>query len=160
MTFNGASKEAVQDDLSQHMPKITLEKEVALSFGKGLLSLINIVTLNDATLSNLDGVSVAIYNVQGNAQFTDFDEISFTNTLMQQNEALHWEQIVRVREPDEQVWVFAGMNLGDNSLESVSVFVMENDTVTVINVDGELDKMLELALSKSRGHRRESRPAA
>lgn len=159
MTMSSASINAVEHDLVQQMPEITLEQEIALNFGGGLLSLINIITLNDVNLSSLDRVNVAIYNVHGGAQNPDFDEISFANTLKEHSAQLYWERIVRVREEDEQVWVFAGMNLESNTLEGISVFVMENDTVTVINVDGEMNKMLEHALSHGKGRRSDHRRA-
>jgi hypothetical protein len=123
------------------------------------MGLVKLVTLNDVRFSELDSVNVAVYNVRGGTQARDFDAISFANTLAEHNRNLHWEQIIRVRETSEQVWVFAGMNLRKNSLEAISVFVLEADTVTIINVDGQIDKMLELALSQGRGHRSEARRA-
>ncbi len=153
MSMKGASIEAVQNDLSQQMPEIVLEKELALSFGRGLLGLVKLVTQDDPILSELDSVKVAIYNLRGSVEGADFNEITFANTLNERNSDLQWEQIVRVREPGEQVWVFAGMNIRGNTLEGISVFVMENETVTVISIDGRVDKMLELALSQGKGRR-------
>jgi hypothetical protein len=153
MSMKDTSIEAVQYDLSQQMPEITLEKELALSFGGGLLGLVKLVAQDDPILAELESVKVAIYNVRGATRGVDFNEISFTSTLNERNSELYWEQIVRVREEDEQVWVFAGMNISRNTLEGISVFVMENETVTVISIDGRVDKMLELALSQGKGRR-------
>jgi hypothetical protein len=159
MTTTGPSTYAVEQDLIQQMPEIRLQKEIALNFGGGLLRLIKLVTLNDAMLDNLDNLNIAIYNVHRDNHIPDFDGISFASTLFEHNAALHWERIVRVRQDTEQVWVFAGMNQASNTLESISVFVMEDDTLTVISVEGEMHNMLEHALSPGRGRRSELRRA-
>lgn len=153
MSINDTSMATVQTDLSRQMPQITLQKEFALNIGGGLLSLIDIVAPNDTELSQLDGVKVAVYGVSGDFLPTDLDGITFASTLKKQNSELDWEQIVRVREADEQVWVFAGMNVRRNTLEGISVFILENAKFTVITVDGRVDKMLEMALLQGRGHR-------
>ncbi len=159
MSTSGPSTHALEHDLIQQMPEVTLEKELGLNFGGALLSMIKLVTLNDANLSYLDNLNVAVYNVHGDSHNPDFDGISFASTLFEQNSALYWERIVRVRQDREQVWVFAGMNRTSNTLESISVFVMEDDTVTVISVEGEMNKMLEHALAPGKGRRSEQRRA-
>lgn len=82
-----------------------------------MLSLIDIVAPNDTEFSQLDDLKVAVYGVSGDFLPTDLDGITFASTLKKQNSELDWEQIVRVREADEQVWVFAGMNVRRNTLE-------------------------------------------
>ena len=51
-----------------------------------------------------------------------------------------------MRKEDEQVWVLVGMDLERDSLEAVSVFVLGNDELVSINVDGDLNRMIEFAL--------------
>jgi hypothetical protein len=50
------------------MPEITLEKELALNLGDGLLGLLKLVTLNDGWLSDLNSINVAVHTAHGGAQ--------------------------------------------------------------------------------------------
>ena len=59
---------------------------------------------------------------------------------------------VRVREDGEHVWVFVGMDLDKQSLEAVSVFVVESEELVLINMDGDLNELLEHAFEPARGH--------
>ena len=53
---------------------------------------------------------------------------------------------MKVREPDEQVWVLVGMNLERETLEAVAVFSVGRDELGLINVDGDIDEMLDFAM--------------
>ena len=79
-------------------------------------------------------------------QKIDFNEIDFSDTLSSRGKNLHWETLVKVREEWEQVWVLVGMDLARNSLDAVSVFVLENSELVMINVDGDFDSMIEFVL--------------
>ena len=91
-------------------------------------------------------MQLAIYNVESDGQKIDFNEIDFSDTLRSRGENLYWETIVRVRKEGEQVWVLLGMDAERNSLDTVSVFVLENSELVMINVDGDFDHMIEFAL--------------
>jgi hypothetical protein len=132
------------------VPDISLEKEFAISLGNSMLGFLDVLTLNEADISELDHVQVAIYNVELGGQ-----EIDFSDTLRSRGENLHWETIVRVRKEGEQVWVLVGMDLERNSLDAVSVFVLENSDLVMINVDGDFDHMIEFALRPASDSRRD-----
>jgi len=120
-----------------------------------MLNFLDVVSLNEADISELDHVQVAVYNVQSGRQEIDFNEIDFSETLRSRGEHLHWETIVKVRDEGEQVWVVVGMDLKRNSLDAVSVFVLENSELVMINVDGDFDRMIEFALQPASDSRRE-----
>ena len=61
-----------------------------------------------------------------------------------------------MRKEDEQVWVLVGMDLERDSLDAVSVFVLGNDELVLINVDGDLNRMIEFALRPASEQRRRS----
>lgn len=83
----------------------------------------------------------------------NFSDEVFQESLLAKDASLTWERIVKVREEDEQVRVFVGINEKDFALEAVSVFVFERDELVIINMDGDLNQMLEYAFEPARGQR-------
>jgi hypothetical protein len=154
MSFSDRSFRATRNSIEQQVPDIRLEKEFALSIGNSMLSFLDVLTLNEADISELDHVQIAVYNVESGGQDIDFNEIDFSDTLRSRGENLHWETIVKVREEGEQIWVLVGMDLARNSLDAVSVFVLENSELVMINVDGDFDHMIEFALQPASDSRR------
>lgn len=146
MSFSDRSFRSARNSLTEQVPDITLEKEFAISIGSGFLGLMNVITMDQAELSDLDHVQVAVYNVDTGGQRLDFNDIDFSETLHSRGANLHWETIVKVRDEGEQVWVLVGMDLARDTLEAVSVFVLDNDELVMINVDGNLNNMIEFAL--------------
>lgn len=153
MSFNDRSFRGTRNSIVAQLPEITLEKEFAVSIGNGLLNFLNVVTLDKIDISDLDHVQVAVYNVDSGATEVNFNNLDFAETLQSRGKNLHWETIVKVREEGEQVWVLVGMDLQRNSLNAVSVFVLEQDELVLINVDGDLNRMIEFALQPASGHR-------
>ncbi|GJM12701.1 MAG: hypothetical protein DHS20C12_11040 [Pseudohongiella sp.] len=154
MSFSDRSFRATRDSIEEQVPHVRLEKEFALSLGNGLLSFIDVVSLNESDISDLDHVQVAVYNVDSGGREIDFNEINFSDTLRSRGKNLHWETIVKVRDEGERVWVLAGMNLRRNSLDAVSVFILEESELVLINVDGDFDRMIEFALQPASDGRR------
>jgi len=158
MSFSDESLRPVRDSITQQLPEITLEKEFAVSIGGGLFNFLDVITLNEADLSELDHVQVAVYRVgstRGVFDFNeqDFNELNFEETVLAKDNDLHWETIVRVREEGEQVWVLVGMDLENNSMEAVTVFILGRDELVLINADGEFEELLEFALEPAGRHR-------
>lgn len=155
MSFSDRSFRSTRDSIEEQVPDIRLEKEFAISLGNGLLSFIDVLSLNESDISDLDHVQVAVYNVESGGQKIDFNDIDFSDTLRSRGKHLHWETIVKVREENEQVWVLVGMDLARNSLDAVSVFVLEESELVLINVDGDFDRMIEFALQPAADSRRD-----
>ena len=155
MSFSDRPFRSARNSIEAQVPAIRLEKEFAISVGNSMLSFLDVVSLNEADISELDKVQVAIYNVESGGQEIDFNAINFSDTLRSRGENLHWETIVKVRKEGEQVWVVVGMDLERNSLDAVSVFVLENSELVMINVDGDFDHMIEFALQPASDSRRD-----
>lgn len=159
MSFSDRSMRPVRDAIAEQMPEISLEKEFAVSLGSGVFNFIDMIDDDaESNISEMDSVQVAVYNVLRGDGSIDFDTIDFEQTLLAKDDSLHWETIVRVRDPEEQVWVLVGMNLEKNTLDAVAVFALDKDQLVLINVDGDLEEMLEFAL-KPASSRRDGRHA-
>ena len=153
MSFSDRPLRPIRNSIDQQLPEISLEKEIAISIGGGIFDFLDVITLNEADISEIDHIQVAVYQIHprgGNVEFTD---AIFAKALLAKDASLTWDRIVRVRGQGEQVWVYVGMDLQRNSLDAVSVFVLEQDELVLINIDGDLDEMLEYAMEPARGHR-------
>lgn len=154
MSFSDRPFRSARNSIEAQVPNIKLEKEFAISVGNSMLNFLDVISLNEADISELDHVQVAVYNVESGGEEIDFNEIDFSDTLRSRGKHLHWETIVKVREKGEQVWVLVGMDLARNSLDAVSVFVLEKSEIVMINVDGDFDRMIEFALQPASDSRR------
>ena len=152
MSFSDRHFEPVRESLSRQLPEITLEREIGLSFGGGLFNLVDLVS-DEADFSAIDHLRVAVYKVHPAGSDRRFDDVVFGVSLLARDPGLTWERIVRVREEGEQVWVYAGMDLEADRLEALSVFVLERGELTLISVDGDLNGLLEYAMSPAQGRR-------
>lgn len=157
MSFSDRKMRPVRNSIEEQLPEIRLEKEFAISMGGGLFDILDIVTLNDADLSAMDHVDVAVYSVYGRGQEVNFARLNFEETLFAKNRRLTWETIVKVRQEEEQVWVLVGMDLKKDSLEAVAVFVLNQEELVLINVDGDMQQMLEFAMRPADEHRQAMR---
>ncbi len=155
MPISGKPFSSARNSIEQQVPNIRLEKEFAISLGNCKLSFLDVVNLNEADISELDDVQVAIYNVESGGQEIDFNKIDFPDTLRSRGKNFHSETIVKVRKEEEQIWVLVGTDLERNSLDAVSVFVLENKELVMINVDGDFDRMIEFALQPALNSRRD-----
>lgn len=153
MSFSDRSFRSTRNSLTEQLPEISLKKEFAVSVGNGLLGFLNIVTLDEADISDLDHVQLAVYSVDSGGRRVDFGRVDFSETLRSRGAHLHWETVVKVRDEDEQVWVVVGMDLARDTLDTVSVFILEDDELVLINVDGNLNRMIEFALQPASDRR-------
>lgn len=153
MSFSDRPMRPIRNAILEQNPKISLEKEIAISIGAGMFNFLDAVNFDDVNLSEIDSVQMAVYKVYGQEADKNFTRQTFQDALLEKDGSLHWEQIVRVRDDGENVWVFAGMDLAGNNLEAISVFVMEHDELVLISVDGDIDKMMRYALESAHGRR-------
>jgi len=153
MSFTDRQFRPVRDSLAAQMPEIRLEKEVGIAMGGGIFDFLDIVTLNEADLSEIDHLQVAVYSIHPRGGSADFSDDTFLQSLAAKDSSLTWDRIVKVKEEHEQVWIYVGMNLSRNTLEALSVFVLEQDELVLINMDGDFNDMIEYAMAPARGHR-------
>ncbi len=153
VSFSDRAMRPVAKSIQEQSPHIHLEKEFGMSIGDGMFNLIELGTAGSDSLADMNHVRVAVYKVAGSGQQVDFDAINLKQTLKAENSRLHWEIIVRVRKPEEQVWVLVGMDLQSQTLSEVAVFKIDQNELVLINVDGELDNLLRFAMQPAREHR-------
>jgi hypothetical protein len=153
MSFSDRSFRSTKSAIQQQMPHISLEKEFAVSMGRGLFGLLRVISLDEQNISELDHVQIAVYKVDSGGREVNLNQLDFSETLRSRGEKLHWETIIRVRDRGEQVWVLVGMDLERNSLNAVSLFVLENKQLVLINVDGDLERLIEFALAPAYEYR-------
>lgn len=153
MSFSDRPMRPIRNAILEQNPDITLEKEIAINIGAGMFNFLDAINLDDSNLSEIDSVHMAVYKVHGREADKNFSSQTFQDALLEKDASLHWEQIVRVRDDGENVWVFAGMDMTRNTLEAISVFVMEHDELVLISVDGDIDKMMRYALESAHGRR-------
>ncbi len=153
MSFSDRAMRPVRNSISAQLPEIRLEKEMAVAVGGGMFDFLDIITVNEADLSEVDHLQVAVYQVYPRGGNNRFSDDVFQESLRAKDASLTWERIVRVREAHEQVWVYVGMDIDRQALEAVSVFIVERDELVLINMDGDLHDMIEYAFGPARGHR-------
>lgn len=153
MSFSDRAMRPVRNSISEQMPEIRLEKAMAVALGGGMFDFLDIITVNEADLSEVDHLQVAVYQVYPRGGNTRFSDDVFQESLLAKDASLTWERIVKVREEDEQVWVYLGMDLDRQALDAVAVFVVGQDELVLINMDGDLHEMIQYAFGPARGHR-------
>jgi hypothetical protein len=157
MSFSDRPLRPIRNAILELNPGITLEKKVAVNVGGVMFNFLDLLSLGGQDLSEIDSVHMAVYKVHGLGTDRIFSRQTFQDALLEKDASLQWEQIVRVRDDGENLWVFAGLDLARNSLEAISVFVMEHDELVLISIGGDIDKMMIYALESSHGRRYDSR---
>ncbi|GEM_PF-314901 len=153
MSFSDRPLRPVRNAIQEQMPEIRLEKEMAIALRSGMFDFLDLISQEEANLSEVEHLQVAVYEVIPRGSEQNFSDEIFQRSLQEKDATLQWERIVKVREDDEQVWVFVGMNLDEQTLEAVSVFVVEQDELVLINVGGDMHELLRYAFEPARGRR-------
>ncbi len=153
MSFSERRLRPVRESIEQQLPEIRLEKEIAIAVGGGMFNFLDLISHNEADLSEVDHLQVAVYEVFPRRGYRQFSDDVFHQSLNEKDGSLLWERIVKVNEEDEQVWVFVGMDMERESLDAVAVFVVERNELVMMNVDGELHELIRFAFAPARGKR-------
>jgi hypothetical protein len=149
VSFSDNSFQPVTASIRDQLPGVTLTREFAVAMGGLVFDVLDVVAIGEDGFSEMDAVQVAVYKVTG---VENFDSLNFEQTLSARDRHLHWDTVVRVREESEKVWVLLGMDYGKASVEAVSIFVLDNDELVLINVTGEFNELLEYALEPAHGY--------
>lgn len=153
MSFSDRPLRPVRNSIQEQMPEIRLEKEMAIALRSGMFDFLDLISQEEANLSEVEHLQVAVYEVIPKGMDRNFSDEVFQRSLQEKDASLQWERIVKIREDGEQVWVFVGMNLEAETLEAVSVFVVEQDELVLINVDGDMHELLRYAFEPAKGRR-------
>ena len=155
MSFSDKPFRSTRNSIEQQVPNIRLEKEFAISLGNSMLSFLDVVSLNEADISELDHVQVAVYNLEPGGQKIDFNEIDFSDTLRSRGKDFHWETI---RQGAGRGRTSLGISRNGPRAEFPRCRVgirSGNNELVMINVDGDFDRMIEFALQPASDSRRD-----
>lgn len=113
------------------------EPRVMINLGGSLLKLVGSMKHDDPiaeeTLKNLDSVRVHVYDTEGDttAAATRMENVS--DKLAN----LEWEQIVRVREPDDRVNIY--VKHSDDRIHGLMIMAVNDEEAVFVNVLGDID---------------------
>ena len=136
--------------LEQQIPGIELERESHIRIGRVAMALVRKVArlADDETDSDLDvlshirRVNIATYRVTRRPK----GDITLPDGLERQLAKNGWETIVRQREENDHTWVlFQGAE--DGSIRNLYVVALDTHELTVIDVEGRLDRVIAEALA-------------
>jgi hypothetical protein len=113
------------------------EPRVTVNIGSSLLKLVSAMKQDDPVaeeaLKNLESVRVNVYNTAGNTRPAAARMQSVSNTLAAQD----WDQIVQVREIDEQVDIY--VKHGNDRIQGLVVMAVDSEEAVFINILGDID---------------------
>ena len=113
------------------------EPRVMINIGGSLLKLVGSMKHDDPVaeeaLRNLESVRVHVYSTAGNTMPAAARMEQASDKLA----TLDWEQIVRVREPDELVNVY--VKHSGNSIQGLVVMAVDSEEAVFVNILGDID---------------------
>jgi len=134
--FKGAPGYIDFDNLSFFKDK---EKKVEVSIKPPLLKFVSKVTSKEdpelsELLQNLQLIKVDVFDIDQ----TELDEVkSIIQSTSKELESKNWENIVRVKEKNEQVEIFT--NFTNDQLSGFVIMVVNNKEAVFVNIIGNID---------------------
>ena len=148
MSLSDRSFTPVMQEIATQLPELEMRKEFAMSIGSAMFNAIDVIAIgSEFDFSAVDKMQIAVYEV---AYGADLSELDVEKSLMARDPTLSWQTVVKVREEDESTWVMVAVNETRNTIEAVSIMVLEQGELVLINVTGELQDMIEFALNPAR----------
>ena len=146
------SAAAIRWEIERQLPGIDLERETNIRLGRFTMSVIKkiarLAAREDkedlALLSHVRKVNVATYRVH--SQPDDLDALDLDDRFERQLADHGWEAIVRVHEDDERTWIFCRYGQGE-SIRNLFVVTLDPYELTVVGLEGRLDRLLAEALA-------------
>ncbi len=151
------SVEEVHRELQARFPHARFEPEEHVHLGRislGLLhGLVRLAADGDADeqastiVSGIGGVDFASYKVHGLPASDDLDGLAGGPRFERQLAQSGWSLMVRTRENAERTWVYVR---GDEkgALRNLFVVSLEKDELTLVRLDGHLDRAVAAALAE------------
>jgi len=115
------------------------EKKVEVSIKSPLLKFVSTAASKEnpelsELLQNLQLIKVNVFEIDA----TEFDEVkSIIQSTSKELESKNWENIVRVKEKEEQVEIFT--NFSDDQLSGFVIMVVNNKEAVFVNIIGNID---------------------
>lgn len=145
MSFSDRSFRPVTHALQRQLPGLELEKEFSIAVGGTWFNLLDVVAVGvDFDFSKVKRFQLAVYNV---ATPLDARTLEVERSLMARDPRLSWETVVRVRKEQQQTWIMVGLNEARQRIDAVSVLVLDNEELVLINASGDFQQMLAFAFN-------------
>jgi len=151
------SVEEVHRELQARFPQARFEAVEHVHLGRislGLLhGLVRLANAGDAgdgddqastIVSGIGGVDFATYKVH---DLPDLDGLAGSPRFAQQLAQSGWSLMVRTREENERTWVYV-RNDEKGALRNLFVVSLEKDELTLVRLDGHLDRAVAAALAE------------
>jgi Domain of unknown function (DUF4252) len=149
------SVEQVRWDLQRRFPEARFDPDEHVHLGRLSMGLVHgIVRLaarhdDDAKdgmeiVDQIQSVDFASYKVH---TLPDLDRLAEDGRFERRLAADGWSPIVRTREKHERTWVYARID-PTGSFRNLFVVSLEGDELTLVRVDGRLDRVLTLAMAE------------
>jgi hypothetical protein len=144
------SVEQVRWELQRRFPEARFVPEEHVHLGRFTLGLIRgIVRMvpgeveGREILNEIHRVDVASYRV---SSLPDLDRIQGRTRFEDQLARDGWTMAVRTREKDERTWLFTRAD-ADGAMRNLFVVTLEGDELTLVRIDGRLDRALAEAIA-------------
>ena len=145
------SVSTVRAELERHIPGAEFEREFHLRLGGislGLAKKLARFGLDDddpelEMLRAIKRVNIGTYRV---VSLPPIDELDLPQGFIRQLNATGWDLLLREQSEGERTWVFL-RSAGNGSFSSVYVIALDEVELTMVAVDGRLDKIIASAIA-------------
>src|SRR5947208_10743399 len=144
----------VRWELEHRFPEARFEPEEHVHLGRFTMGLLHgVVSLAAHDEDDREGVAmfrqinafdVASYKVHN---LPSLDGLAADPRFDRELKAHGWSQLVRTHEANESTWVYV-RGTPDGVLNNLFVVSLEKDELTLVRVDGRLDKMIAMAMAE------------
>ena len=145
----------VRWELQRRFPEARFEPEEHVHLGRFTMGLLHGVVRLAAShdedgreeaevFRQIHAVDVASYKVHN---LPSLDGLAADPRFDRELRKHGWSQLVRTHEANESTWVYV-RGTGDGVLNNLFVVSLEKDELTLVRVDGRLDKMIAMAMAE------------
>jgi len=146
------SVEEVRLELQHRFPHARFEREehvhlgrISMAFVHGVMRLVPDTVEARDIVSPIDRVDMATYRVH---DLPDLDRLSGETRFERQLARAGWSNTIRAREADgSRTWLFTRAD-SEGSLRNLFVVTLEGNELTLVRVDGRLDRAFAAAMAE------------
>ncbi|MFY9825776.1 MAG: DUF4252 domain-containing protein [Thermoanaerobaculia bacterium] len=152
----GPSVDTVRWEIERRIPEARFEPETHIHLGRismglihGILRMVPDKDVDEARqiVNEVHGVEVATYKVKSLPDLGRLDRLEKETGFERDLARAGWTVAVRTREADERTWVFLH-NTEDGGLSNLFVVSLDKGELTLVRVDGRLDRAFAAAVAE------------
>lgn len=143
------SVEQVRWEIQRRFPEARFELEehvhlgrISLGLIRGLVRMVPGKVDGQEILSAIHRLDVATYQVSS----LDLDRLQGETRFERRLASSGWQMTVRAREEDSRTWIFTRGD-EDAALRNLFIVTLEEDELTLVSIDGRLDRALAEAIA-------------